>query len=273
AGFCREQPFIWGLRHRRPQAAYPEARAGTRCSLYEGLRLPYLALLQVGFAMPSNVAIDAVRSYRTVSPLPAPLPALRRFTFCCTVRELAPPRRYLAPCPPSPDFPPRCGEAAQRLPSRLSARAPYWLHGSPSTAVSARRRCASAYASLRLTPAIWAASAAARAGGISASSNFNARTSRARSAPSSPGAVKPSISSVISPRAKLGSAMAAAESSSSVPRYTVSCSLVSSRATTARRCAPNSCVRSASVAAIRCGASKNTSVRGSAARRANAVRR
>ena len=35
-------------------------------------RLPYLVLLQVGFAMPSNVATDAVRSYRTVSPLPAP---------------------------------------------------------------------------------------------------------------------------------------------------------------------------------------------------------
>lgn len=31
----------------------------------------------------------------------------RRFTFCCTFRGLAPPRRYLAPCPGSPDFPPR----------------------------------------------------------------------------------------------------------------------------------------------------------------------
>jgi hypothetical protein len=29
-----------------------------------------LALLQVGFAMPPSVAIGAVRSYRTVSPLP-----------------------------------------------------------------------------------------------------------------------------------------------------------------------------------------------------------
>src|SRR5258706_8299065 len=70
------------------------------------LRLPYLALLQVGFAVPRNVATRAVRSYRTVSPLPAPLLVLRRFTFCCTFRGLAPPRRYLAPCPPSPDFPP-----------------------------------------------------------------------------------------------------------------------------------------------------------------------
>jgi hypothetical protein len=34
--------------------------------------LPYLALLQVGFAVPCDVATDAVRSYRTLSPLPAP---------------------------------------------------------------------------------------------------------------------------------------------------------------------------------------------------------
>src|SRR5690606_24677701 len=33
--------------------------------------------------------------------------ALRRFAFCCTFRGLTPPRRYLAPCPWSPDFPPR----------------------------------------------------------------------------------------------------------------------------------------------------------------------
>jgi len=49
--------------------------------------------------MPLSVATSAVRSYRTVSPLPAPLRALRRFTFCCTFRGLAPPRRYLAPWP------------------------------------------------------------------------------------------------------------------------------------------------------------------------------
>src|ERR1700677_3839466 len=35
--------------------------------------LPYLVLLQVGFAVPPCVAAGAVRSYRTISPLPAPL--------------------------------------------------------------------------------------------------------------------------------------------------------------------------------------------------------
>src|ERR1700722_12749635 len=35
--------------------------------------LPYLVLLQVGFAVPPGVAAGAVRSYRTISPLPSPL--------------------------------------------------------------------------------------------------------------------------------------------------------------------------------------------------------
>ncbi len=68
--------------------------------------LPYLVLLQVGFAVPPNVATGAVRSYRTLSPLPATThlhaQRHRRFAFCCTFRGLAPPRRYLAPCPMEP---------------------------------------------------------------------------------------------------------------------------------------------------------------------------
>ena len=81
--------------------------------------LPYLVLLQVGFAVPPNVATGAVRSYRTVSPLPSAALAatarpddagrsrherlrLGRFALCCTFRGLAPPRRYLAPRPLEP---------------------------------------------------------------------------------------------------------------------------------------------------------------------------
>jgi len=45
-------------------------RARIDAAPFTGL-LPYLALLQVGFTVPSRVATDAVRSYRTVSPLPA----------------------------------------------------------------------------------------------------------------------------------------------------------------------------------------------------------
>ena len=83
----------------------PRCRQACACPL-----LPYLALLQVGFAVPSSVATDAVRSYRTLSPLPASLRTLRRFALCCTFRRLAPPRRYLAPCPLEPGLssPPHC---------------------------------------------------------------------------------------------------------------------------------------------------------------------
>src|SRR5262249_1407088 len=60
----------------------------------------YSVLLRVGFAVPQSVATCAVRSYRTISPLPAV--AGGRFVFCCTFRGLTPPRRYLAPCPMEP---------------------------------------------------------------------------------------------------------------------------------------------------------------------------
>src|SRR6478609_3145237 len=78
----------------------PESTGGHPLPL--SWRLSYLALLQVGFAVPSCVATDAVRSYRTVSPLPASLLTLRRFALCCTFRRLTPPRSYLAPRPQEP---------------------------------------------------------------------------------------------------------------------------------------------------------------------------
>ncbi|AHF78649.1 hypothetical protein Sant_3669 [Sodalis praecaptivus] len=64
---------------------------------------PYLALLRVEFTVPRTVTSRAVRSYRTLSPLPVPACAgHRRFALCCTCRGFAPPRRYLAPCPMEP---------------------------------------------------------------------------------------------------------------------------------------------------------------------------
>ena len=55
-----------------------------------------------GVCRAGAVASAAVRSYRTVSPLPVCRGTLRRFTFCCTFRGLSSPRRYLAPCSPEP---------------------------------------------------------------------------------------------------------------------------------------------------------------------------
>src|SRR6185436_8528247 len=108
-GFCRGQSFICDTRRRVPPATYPGACVGHTCGpIRRRIRLlPYLVLLRAGFAVPPSVATGAVRSYRTISPLPPPLQGGWRFAFCCTFRGLAPPRRYLAPCPGSPDFPPR----------------------------------------------------------------------------------------------------------------------------------------------------------------------
>ena len=87
----------------------------------------YLVLLRVGFTMPQPVASCAVRSYRTLSPLPALLRMLRRSTLCCTFRRLAPPRRYLALCPmepglSSPMHHTTLKRVIQLTPERLSGR-------------------------------------------------------------------------------------------------------------------------------------------------------
>ena len=62
----------------------------------------YLVLLRMGFTVPRTVAGRAVRSYRTVSPLPGLRTGHRRSTLCCTFRRLTPPRGYLASCPVEP---------------------------------------------------------------------------------------------------------------------------------------------------------------------------
>ena len=90
--------------------------------------------------MPPNVATGAVRSYRTVSPLPAPLLKLRRFAFCCTFRRLTPPRRYLAPRPQGARTFLPISREMQRSSGRLR-RAPY-RHGAGGTSIG-DARCAS----------------------------------------------------------------------------------------------------------------------------------
>ena len=80
------------------------------------MRLPYLALLQVGFAVPSRVTTDAVRSYRTVSPLPVP----RGTWAVCSLLH----------------FP--WARAPQALPGTRSAGARTFLHRSEASAATAR---------------------------------------------------------------------------------------------------------------------------------------
>ena len=96
-----------------------------------GLTIGFLFGLAPGGVCPAvRVTTNAVRSYRTFSPLPTrhPKNVSRRYIFCGTFRRLAPPRRYLAPCPMEPGlssilhrWPTRtmATETGPRSPSRL----------------------------------------------------------------------------------------------------------------------------------------------------------
>lgn len=78
----------------------------TRVQYGPYLMNPYLALLRVEFTVPRTVTSRAVRSYRTLSPLPDPACAgHRRFALCCTGRGF-PPGVTWHPALWSPDFPP-----------------------------------------------------------------------------------------------------------------------------------------------------------------------
>ena len=100
------------------------ARIPLRARSFERPLLPYLALLQVGFAVPPNVATGAVRSYRTVSPLPASV-AERLGGLLSVALSVGsrPPGVTWHLIRRSPDFPPLLrSRERQRLPGRLPAR-------------------------------------------------------------------------------------------------------------------------------------------------------
>ena len=89
------------------------------------IMFPYLVLLRVGFTMPQTVTRCAVRSYRTISPLPtAELVSDGRYIFCCTFRRFSPPRRYLALCPMEPGL---SSPDIQNCLARLPGQLPDWI--------------------------------------------------------------------------------------------------------------------------------------------------
>ena len=77
----------------RPTRTATRKRAGVACR-------PYSGLLPVGFAVPRPLPARAVRSYRTLSPLPVSSPKgrNRRFAFCGTFPGVTPAGCYPAPC-------------------------------------------------------------------------------------------------------------------------------------------------------------------------------
>ena len=137
-------PGVGGHQHRarRESACKPgsvgdshSSRAGVTASLKRPTRgharaarrgtkplAPLFGLAPGGVYPAADVAAGAVRSYRTISPLPTRRGGFRRCLFCGTFRRLTPPRRYLAPCPAEPGLSsPRAAWAGGR---RLSGRLP-----------------------------------------------------------------------------------------------------------------------------------------------------
>ena len=232
--------------------------------------------------MPPNVATGAVRSYRTVSPLPAPLLALGRFAFCCTFRRLTPPRRYLAPCPLEPGlsstFREKCSDRPADSGAHHSGMAPASQVVSSASARALNRPLSGQFERARIrVVAFRPGEARGHGGGLAGrevgQQRLQCRVESHARAFGRGRRAAPSTTTVISPRVKLASARAAITRSASVPRYTVSKTFVSSRATAARRVAPNAAARSSSDSAMRCGASKKTSVRVSVASSARRARR
>ena len=80
--------------------------------------LPYLVLLRAGFTVPRAVASRAVRSYRTISPLPAIAGGIFSVALSMGSR---PPGVTWRPVRRSPDFPPRLPAAIAWPTSALSA--------------------------------------------------------------------------------------------------------------------------------------------------------
>ena len=79
---------------------------------------PYLVLLQAGFTLPPMLPSARCALTAPFHPCRHQL-VLGRYVFCGTFRRLAPPRRYLAPCPVEPGLS-SLPSRAQRLSGRLS---------------------------------------------------------------------------------------------------------------------------------------------------------
>ena len=96
AGFCKKLKLtdkpgsVVDSHSSRPAIAH-WLKQPTRVQYGPYLMNPYLALLRVEFTVPRTVTSRAVRSYRTLSPLPDPACAgHRRFALCCTGRGFPP---------------------------------------------------------------------------------------------------------------------------------------------------------------------------------------
>jgi len=93
----RPQSFLWDRRCRRPRATYPETALGEPRGGTGGPRsVPLFGLAPHGVCRASDVAAGAVRSYRTLSPLPALRPLRDEQQAVCFLLHF-PSRRRASP--------------------------------------------------------------------------------------------------------------------------------------------------------------------------------
>jgi hypothetical protein len=152
---ARRWPFISCACRQAPLATNPGGSSGNETGGFEAAAPPLFGLAPGGVCRAAPVARTAVRSYRTLSPLPR---NPRRFAFCGTVPGVAPAGGYPAPCfQGARTFLPACRYAAER-PSglltgvirgfgRLASSWPSDQEGQALNAMSAMAR-----SSLRLAP-------------------------------------------------------------------------------------------------------------------------
>jgi hypothetical protein len=90
-------PFLWDGRCRPPRATNPGESPETGLGALPRPS-PLFGLAPGGACHAADVTARAVRSYRTLSPLPTRLAAPRRFAFCGAFPEVTLAGRYPAPC-------------------------------------------------------------------------------------------------------------------------------------------------------------------------------
>src|SRR5258708_39009668 len=99
----RRQPFLLAGDHSPAPATYPEVVTERAAPP------PLFGLAPHGVCPASRITAAAVRSYRTISPLPSHANAARRYIFCATFRKARFERTLPAVSRPAalgrPDFP------------------------------------------------------------------------------------------------------------------------------------------------------------------------
>jgi hypothetical protein len=93
---CARRPFLWNAGCPASRATYPGGRSGHRSGDFFPVP-PLFGLAPGGVCRAACVAAGAVRSCRTVSPLPQDFHPAAVYVFCGTFPGVTPAGRYPAP--------------------------------------------------------------------------------------------------------------------------------------------------------------------------------